>query len=253
MPYFWRRKLIDYRHITLIMMKKFLIFLFLTQVMITTAFAARPFVTDDARLTTAGSCQVESWTRIYRHSTEVWSLPACNPTGNVEVTLGAGRVTFNDPLLDSSNDYIFQAKTLLRPLKINDFGVGLAVGSVRHPSINIGPNQLGNTYLYIPVSISMADDKFILHLNSGLLHDRASASNRATWGTGAEINAISRLMFVAEMFGDSTGTSFWQTGVRYGIVPDLLQIDTTIGKQLGGSTDSRWISFGVRFTPAKIF
>ncbi|NCV70156.1 MAG: hypothetical protein EBW55_05505, partial [Betaproteobacteria bacterium] len=32
------------------------------------AHAARPFVTDDARLTTAGSCQLESWTRVNRAS-----------------------------------------------------------------------------------------------------------------------------------------------------------------------------------------
>lgn len=234
-------------------MQKILISFLLTLIIVTPAFAARPFVTDDARLTTAGSCQVESWTRVYRSSTEAWTLPACNLTGNFEVTAGAGRVIFDDPLAEGSSDYILQAKTLLRPLHSNDFGIGLAGGTVRHPSINIGPNQLGNTYLYVPVSVSIADDKFILHINSGILRDYASGSNRTTWGTGAEINASSRLMFVAEMFGDSTGTSFWQSGVRYGIVPNLLQIDTTVGRQTGGSIETRWISFGVRFTPAQIF
>lgn len=234
-------------------MQKILISFLLTLIIVAPAFAARPFVTDDARLTTAGSCQVESWTRVYRSSTEVWTLPACNLTGNFEVTAGAGHVIFDDPLAKGTSDYILQAKTLLRPLKSNDFGVGLGVGTVRHPSINIGPNQLGNTYLYIPVSVSIADDKFILHINSGILRDHASGSNRTTWGTGAEFNANSRLMFVAEMFGDSTGTSFWQSGVRYGIVPNLLQIDTTVGRQTGGSIETRWISFGVRFTPAQIF
>ena len=43
------------------MLKKFtLIFIFST--ITNTVWAARPFVTDDARLTTAGSCQIESWT-----------------------------------------------------------------------------------------------------------------------------------------------------------------------------------------------
>ena len=59
------------------------------------AQAARPFVTDDARLTAAGSCQLESWTRLNRaskpsaRSEEFWAFPACNPSGNFEVTLGA--------------------------------------------------------------------------------------------------------------------------------------------------------------------
>ncbi|MEW6563131.1 MAG: hypothetical protein AB1400_07865 [Pseudomonadota bacterium] len=36
----------------------------------TPAWAARPFVTDDARLTKANSCQLESWTRSYSGSRE---------------------------------------------------------------------------------------------------------------------------------------------------------------------------------------
>ena len=67
------------------------------------------------------------------------------------------------------------------------------------------------------------------------------------------MNAISRLMFVAEIFGDSSGASFWQSGLRYSVVPDLLQIDTTLGRQIGGDNETSWVSFGVRFTPAKIF
>ncbi len=66
-------------------------FFFLSALLHVPAKAARPFVTDDARLTTAGSCQLESWTRFYADSTEVWALPACNPTGNLELTLGVGK------------------------------------------------------------------------------------------------------------------------------------------------------------------
>ena len=58
------------------------------------AWSARPFVTDDARLTTAGSCQLETWTRMYRDSTEFWALPACNPGGNLELTAGGGQAVF---------------------------------------------------------------------------------------------------------------------------------------------------------------
>ena len=81
-------------------------------------WAARPFVTDDARLTNAHSCQLEVWTRIYPNSREFWALPACNPTGNLEFTVGGGqaRVDGENP----TNDYVFQLKTLLRPLTPND-------------------------------------------------------------------------------------------------------------------------------------
>lgn len=143
------------------------IFISLALLISTSSFAARPFMTDDARLTTAESCQLESWTRIYKNSTENWTLPACNPTGNFEITAGGGHTkNAGEP---ATNDYALQGKTLFRDLTKNSYGWGLAVGRVNHPSSIPGPNSMGNTYAYIPVSISTMDDKVIYHTNVGWL------------------------------------------------------------------------------------
>lgn len=82
------------------------------------AWAACPFVTDDARLTTAGSCQLESWTRLYPNSTELWALPACNPTGNLEITVGGGAAKLGEATGWTDN-YVLQAKTLFKTLEPN--------------------------------------------------------------------------------------------------------------------------------------
>ena len=193
----------------------------------TCAFAARPFVTDDARLTTAGSCQLESWMRIYPDSKELWALPACNPTGNLEFTVGGGRARHDDA--PATSDYVFQAKTLFRPLETNDWGIGFAVGTIRHPEINPGPNMLGNTYAYIPLSVSLNDDKVILHANLGWLKDKASGQNNLSWGVGGEFKLHARLLGIAETFGDNRSMSYGQVGVRYSVRPDLFQVDATIG------------------------
>ena len=219
----------------------------------TPAEAARPFVTDDARLTTAGSCQVESWTRFYSNSTEVWALPACNPGGNLELTLGGGQARYQDPSLTGSEDYVFQAKTLFKPLETNGWWWGAAVGTVRHPKVNPGPNLFGNSYVYFPFSASFADDRLVMHLNTGWLHDKALSRERLTWGVGSEVNANERLTIVAESFGDNDANPYWQTGARYAIIPHLLQVDATVGRQTGTDHGNRWISFGVRFTPASLF
>lgn len=216
------------------------------------AEAARPFVTDDARLTTAGSCQLESWTRFYRNSTEAWATPACNPTGNLEFTLGGGLVRYPDVSLAPSEDYIIQLKTLMRQLHTNDWGWGLAVGTIHHPKVNPGPNLLGNTYLYLPVSKSFADDLVVVHVNTGWLHDKVSDRDRMTWGLGSEINTSERLMLVSETFGDNQSSAYWQAGLRYAIVPRLLQVDATLGRQFGGSRETKWLSFGLRITPDKM-
>lgn len=218
---------------------------------ITPSWAARPFVTDDARLTTAGSCQLESWTRIYRSSTELWALPACNPTGNLEFTFGGG-VAREDGTRGGIEDYVFQAKTLFRELTPGGWGAGIAMGTIMHPKINPGPNLLGNTYVYLPLSLSFSDDRAVLHLNAGWLRDKATQSSQATWGVGSELNVNPRWTLIAESFGSST-SRFWQAGARYNVIPRLFQLDTTTGSQFGGERDARWISFGLRFTPEKLF
>ena len=215
------------------------------------AHAARPFVTDDARLTTAGSCQLESWMRVYRQSEEIWALPACNPSGNLEFTVGGGKAR-NDGGA-SATDWLFQLKTLFRPLETNGWGWGLAAGTIRHPSINPGPNLFGNTYVYVPASFSFADDQVIIHTNLGLLKERVSGRQNVTFGVGAEYKLSPRLMLIGETFGDNNNPPYGQIGGRFGIVPDKVQIDATIGQQLNGASNSRWISFGLRLTPDSLW
>ncbi len=216
------------------------------------ARAARPFVTDDARLTTAGSCQLESWTRRYRDSTELWALPACNPTGNLELTVGGG--TAKPAGSDSwTDDYVFQAKSLFRPLSPDGWGAGVAVGTIRHPQVNPGPNLLGNSYVYFPLSLSFGGDRLVMHVNAGWLRDKATRASQTTWGIGAELNLDPRYTLIAESFGNSVDTPYWQAGVRFNVIPGLFQLDTTAGRRFGGDRDAQWLSFGLRFTPERLF
>jgi hypothetical protein len=215
------------------------------------SWAARPFVTDDARLTTAGSCQLESWMRVYPDSREFWALPACNPGGNLEFTLGGGHAKVDGE--QATNDYLVQAKTLFRPLESNDWGWGLALGTIRHPDISPGPNLLGNVYAYVPLSVSFNDDSVVMHTNIGWLKDRASGTHNMTWGVGGEFKIASRLLAIAETFGDNHNQPYWQLGGRFAIVPNRVQVDATLGQQFSGSSSRRWISFGLRLTPERLF
>jgi hypothetical protein len=215
------------------------------------AWAARPFVTDDARLTNAHSCQLEVWTRIYPDSREFWALPACNPSGNLELTVGAGHARTDGE--NPTNDYVFQLKTLFRPLKPNDWGIGLAAGTVNHPEITPGPNLLGNIYAYVPLSVSFHDDSVIIHINGGWLRDKDSGTNKMTWGLGGEFRVMPRLLAIAEVFGDNQENPYFQVGARFAIVPDRIQVDATLGQQFSGPSDERWISFGLRLTPGPLF
>lgn len=215
------------------------------------AMSARPFVTDDARLTNAESCQLETWVRSYKDSHEVWALPACNPTGNLEFTVGGGRARNHGN--HGTSDFVFQLKTLFRPLSTNGWGWGLGAGTVRHPEINPGPNLLGNTYAYVPMSFSFQDDRVVVHANVGWLKERATDRHNATWGVGAEFQTAQRVMLIAEAFGDHRHNPYWQMGGRLAIVPNRVQVDLTVGQQMAGPSNSRWISMGLRFTPDELF
>jgi hypothetical protein len=216
-----------------------------------TAQAARPFMTDDARLTTEGSCQLESWTRSYANRSEYWALPACNPTGNFEITAGGGQ--FRSDGQAHTHDRVLQAKTLLRPLQSNNWGLGLAVGRVWHPAAQPGPNNLGSTFVYLPMSVSRRDDQLVFHANLGWVQDAQSRLNSTTWGGGAEYWVHPQVMVIAEAFGDDRQKPFVQSGVRFSVIPGVFQLDITRGTQPGGIGRQTWTSLGLRYTPDKLF
>jgi hypothetical protein len=211
--------------------------------------AARPMITDDARLVDEKSCQVESWTRNNRSSHEFWALPSCNVNGNLELALGGSYVR---ELGQSSEllDTLLQAKTLFRPLTVNDWGFGLAVGSVSHHHLA----DRRDYYAYVPASYSFKDDLFVAHTNIGWLREQATGRQLMTWGLGSETQLTDRSWLVAETFGQSQGKPFFQVGVRYWIVRNHIQIDTTLGNRFGGNvsqsfsgnSQERWLSIGLR-------
>ncbi|WP_085315804.1 hypothetical protein [Derxia lacustris] len=207
------------------------------------ACAARPMITDDARVVDPHSCQVESWVRRNEDSSEFWALPACN-LGGFELALGGARG--RDAEGTRTTDVVLQAKTLLKPLDVNGWGLGLAVGNVNHPSLDSSRAMIGDLYVNLPASFSFRDDAFVLHLNAGLLREKATAQARATWGLGSETQLSERFWLIAESFGQGGSPAFAQLGLRWWLLPNRLQVDLTGGAHIGGRLDQRWMSLGLR-------
>lgn len=209
------------------------------------AFAARPMITDDARVVDPKGCQVESWIRFTRESTEYWALPACNPLGFFEVTYGGARI-HEDGAGSAFTDNIFQLKTIVKPLEPNGWGWGFAAGTDRHLHREGANGWPGDEYAYVPVSVSLRDDEIVIHVNGGITRHRDLDRNIGTWGLGTEIRLRDDLFFIPEAFGIDRGRPFFQVGLRYWIVKDRLQMDTTVGNRFVGDTAQRWISVGLR-------
>lgn len=203
------------------------------------AHAARPMITDDARIADAKACQLESWVKKNPDSTETWALPACNFTGNLELTLG-GAVTREAGRAQIS-DVVMQGKTLFKPLATNGWGMGLAVGTVRHPQADTR-----DWYAYVPTSFSFRDDAVVVHTNLGWQREGETRRDRLTWGLGTEARLAERTWLIAETFGQDQGKPFHQLGLRHWLVPDRVQLDATYGNRNGGGNGERWFSIGLR-------
>ena len=212
---------------------------------ISDAHAARPMSTDDARIVDAKACQLESWAKNRKESTEYWLQPACNFTGNLELTLGSARtIGKGENAGQRSTDWLVQGKTLFRELEPNGWAWGLAVGNVRHPS---APGSgAGDIYAYVPVTFSLRDDRLLLHTNVGWLREDQTHRQRMTWGLATEAQLSPGTWLIAEAFGQNQGRPYYHMGVRHWLVPNHVQIDATFGNRMGSGAQERWLSIGLR-------
>lgn len=214
------------------------------------AHAARPLATDDARLTTAGSCQLESWGKFAPGLREYWAAPACNPTGNLEFTLAANQVRQGGEA--SVQDTQFQFKTLFRELDETGWAWGMALGTLRHPTGR--PAQRGHHYAYLPLSVELLpEQRLVMHINIGWQRAKADGNMTTIWGAGAEYKLHGRLLGIAELYGDDRHASAWQIGTRFAILPERFQIDATLGNQSDRPWREHWFSLGLRLTPVRLF
>ena len=135
--------------------------------------AARPFVTDDARIVDKDGCQIETFVKHQRRydESEFWFLPACNPWG-AELTAGHVRVD-STPNGDTITT-VLQGKMLLKPLTTNGSGFALTLGTFVGSATSPYFNAISST--------SFADDRVVLHANLGGIRDNIAKISRGTWG-----------------------------------------------------------------------
>lgn len=196
------------------------------------ARASGPFLTDDAAITT-GTVQVETWYRTGAAGWETWALPEVQVIPNLELTLGVGTIARGGEVVE---DFVLQGKTLIRPLAVGDWGIGLTLGAPLRASGRPQGSPRGNFYAYVPLSWSMFEERLVLHHNLGYLYNPASDSpHDVTWNFVAEVALHERLALAAEIYGDILAVPFYQTGLRWWLNPELALLDLTVIGQLGGS------------------
>lgn len=211
-----------------------------------TAFAARPFNTDDARVVDAGGCQIETFVKKQSKfgEREAWFLPGCNPGGNLELTFGG--LNIRNDAEGRASALIAQGKTLLKPLETNGYGVAVTVGAARQRPFDAAAASHWSPFLNLISSVSLQSDAVVVHVNAGALDDRNTGVVRPTWGLGAEILVAPRLYAIVETYGQKGEKASQQVGLRFWLLPNRLQLDGTLGSQRSGPPSRNWMSVGLR-------
>jgi hypothetical protein len=198
------------------------------------ACAGRPLLTDDATVTPPGECQLESWYQDDRQGHAFNLFPACNLFGNVELTAGWAH--------GGGNTYSLQAKHAFRELQADDWGWGLAAGLVR--ALPASAEAGDDWYAYVPLSLSLDDDRWQLHLNIGGIRHSLDGRLRISWGIGAVYAPSPRWSLFGEGYGsDELATA--QGGVSLTLLADRAQLDVTLGRVLNGAHEGTFASVGV--------
>lgn len=197
--------------------------------------------TDDATLTIAQTCQIENWFFHNKTINQITTLPACNPTGNFEIT--GGFITTDYINVSKQDSYHLQGKTLFVPLdQDHRYGVGFSAG-IDRPIRNNGDN-----FAYIPFSISSANQEWVTDLSLGWQQNLAiETKNTLTWGAGTTYSPNTHLSLFSEVFGNNKVKPTLHGGLSIGLIPNELQLDLTYGHDLSIKKDGDFFTVGLNY------
>jgi hypothetical protein len=205
------------------------------------AQAGRPLVTDDASLVKPGTCETEAWATHRSGQDEYWAVPHC-AAGAWELAAGINRL--RPPVSGLAEEsWLLLAKTLFRPLRRNDWGVGLTLSN----QFGGGRGASGDLSAVVPASVSLLDDRLLLHANVGWQRPRGQHSG-ALWAVAAEWNVARRTGLTLESYGSQHGPAFVQAGARYEVLRKRLTLDAAVGRRASLRGIDHYVTVGLTFT-----
>ena len=206
------------------------------------SYAARPMLTDDARIVDPKACQLESWIRDSKHITEYWALPSCNVSENLEVTIGGSLEGENGH--SSFANELYQLKTIIQPIAINQTGVSITLGNGRDPKRTMN-RAIQDWYLNVPISYPY-NDRLVIHTNLGVTHLTDEKTEKMNWGLSSEYNYNEHIDLISEVFNQSSNSTYFQFGLRYWLIKNRAQIDTTYMNSFNHIGEDQSFSIGLR-------
>lgn len=196
--------------------------------------------TDDASITAAHRCQLES---AYSHSTSgTWSYqvtPACNFSENLEISVGYHA----SKDVDNVHGFSAQAKTVLKPM--NQFW-GIASSLMLSQDEQSQHSSDLDWFLNLPMSFNLAPR---LELDTNLGYQYAPDHSRLIrWGVATHYSLNDRWALSAETYNQDRDAPFFQTAVHYSLIPNIITLEATFGDRFNAFRQ-RWFGLGLSYTP----
>ena len=178
-------------------------------------------------------------------------LPACNVTGNLELTVGTNRVNPIDT--DQATDYVLQGKGLWRETKPNDYGLGWVANLEVHRHPGESQRRVGSVFAAGIYSRAFFDETLFVHANLGARRLRDEHTTAATWAVAVEFNPHERIALIAEASDTTRSRRGYQTGLWFALVPDHIELDVAIGGEARDFRSTRFWAVGLRFITRPLF
>jgi hypothetical protein len=207
----------------------------------TAVMASRPLTTEDAGVIDAGDVELES----YYHRQTAHDAPALSGF-HVRPNLGIGLRTQLGIGVDtlrqydeasatrrSSGEYAIAAKTGLKELTDDSYGIALAYGVDRTRAAG---ERFRYDNAYINSALSVPLGQWLLHANLGWQRSRLAETRATTWALAAErTQALGPIDLAVEMFGTDHDPAWLQVGARWVVKEERLFVDASYGVQTGSS------------------
>jgi len=202
------------------------------------AAGGRPMTTDDAALTNTHSCQMETWLQHARGDTQLWLLPACNPWGPFEASVGA--VVDYPQAARASTGMVVQGKA--QWLDVTPVQVGIAAGAQRVQSL------WSLYYAYVPMTISVTSSTQV-HANFGWQRDRIASEDQFTYAAALAHDLSRNLNAFAEIVGNDSAAPIVQGGGAVLFRGGVIQLDASFGRPVRGTWRDFIYSIGFELYP----
>src|SRR5699024_498425 len=203
------------------------------------ALASPSLEVDDAEITEAQHCQLEAWAEYGRGRNIHWLMPACNPTGNLELAAAAGYEAYKDDY--DTKAFAFEAKTMLVEALGDYVSIALSAGFENYRTE--GENEQ-EWYLNLPVT-TFFTERFAWYKDVGTVYNKEERHTSFTWGTGFEYGLTDHVDIYGEVFGDSSERPYYHIMGALWLKPDQIQISLGFGDKIDSDKHERFVSLGL--------